>query len=73
MKWTKYCKLVLIIRSWRKNMDYLSSPLGVLDGTVRGSLLSGALSVWWKTSANESVLFRVVLPHGTELESTDDG
>ena len=28
MKWTKCCKLVLIIESWRKNMDYSSSPLG---------------------------------------------
>jgi len=61
MKWTKYYKLVLIIGSWRKNMDYSSSPLGELDGTHPIEPAVGVLSVWWKRSAFEGVLFRAVL------------
>ena len=45
MKSTKYCKLVLIIGSWRKTWIVQVLPWGVLDGTIRCSLLSGVLSV----------------------------
>ena len=43
MKWTKYCKLVLIIRSWRKTWIIRVLSWGVLDGTTRSILLSGCL------------------------------
>ena len=62
MKWTKYCKLVLIIGSWRKNMDYSSSILGCARRNYSKYLALGVLSAWWKTSASEGVLFQTVLP-----------
>ena len=36
---------------------------GVPDGYRPLQLAFGVLSVWWKTSASVSVLFRAVLPH----------
>ena len=43
MKWTKYCKLVLIIESWRKIVDYRVLSWGVLDGTAQSISFSGCL------------------------------
>jgi hypothetical protein len=43
MKWTKYCKLVLIIGSRVKNMDCLSSPVGCPRRNCLVSSLSGHL------------------------------
>jgi hypothetical protein len=40
MKWTKYCKFVLIIESWMEIWIVSSSPVGVLDGMARFSSLS---------------------------------
>ena len=63
MKWIKYCKLVIIIRSWRKNVDYLSSPLGCARWNHPMYPAFGVLSVWWKMDASGSLLFRTVVPH----------
>ena len=62
MKWTKYCKLFLIIGPWRKNIDYSSTFLGCARQNPPNVTCFRVLSVWWKTSASEDVLFRTVLP-----------
>jgi len=67
MKWIKYCKLVLIIGSWRKNVDFSSSPLGCARRNCSKYLALEVLSVWWKTSISEGVLFLMVLPQFSML------
>ena len=46
-----------------KNVDLSGSPSGCARRTPLTVVAFGVLSVWWKTSASVSTLFRVVLPH----------
>ena len=60
MKWTS-----IVTRShyWilGKNVDLSGSPLGCVRRISPVVACFGVLSVWWKTSASVSVLFRAVL------------
>ena len=61
MKWT-----CVVTRShyWilGKNVDLSGSPSGCARRTPLAVVAFGVLSVWWKTSASVSTLFRAVLP-----------
>ena len=61
MKQTKYCKLVLIIGSWMKNVDCLSFSLGCARWNRPMQLAFGVFSAWWKMSASENMLFYLTL------------
>ena len=63
MRWT--C-VVTRFHYWilGKNVDLSGSPSGCARRIPLGVVAFGVLSVWWKTSASVSMLFRVVLPHG---------
>ena len=52
-------------------MDYLSSPLGCARWSRPMQPAFGVLSVWWKTSASGSVLFRAILPHSLRKTVTE--
>ena len=45
-----------------KNVDLSGSPSGCARRTPLAVVAFGVLSVWWKTGASVSTLFRAVLP-----------
>ena len=61
MRWT--C-VVTRFHYWirGKNVDLSGSPSGCAQRIPLVVVAFGVLSVWWKTSAFVSTLFRVVLP-----------
>ena len=61
MRWT--C-VVTRFHYWilGKNVDLSGSPSGCARRTPLVVVAFGVLSVWWKTSASVSMLFRAVLP-----------
>ena len=61
MKWTS---IVTRFHYWILgiNVDLSGSPSGCARRIPLVVVAFGVLSVWWKTSASVSVLFRAVLP-----------
>ena len=57
-----YCNLFPLLDPW-ENVDLSGSPLGCARQIPLAVAAFRVLSVWWKTSAFISGLFRVVLPH----------
>ena len=73
MKWIKYYNSFSLLDPLGK-CGLFRLSLGVCPTEpARCGVLSGVLSVWWKTSASVSALFQAVLPYNFGLAQKCNG